>query len=322
MPPDMVAPWGGLAALSARAAYAHLMVQYVVMIVAGACFVAAFLLGWWNIRRTPAAPAAGDSRLGSPAVASATAGGLLAAGLLAWRLLLPPEPSSPLGNHMDSFLLLGLLLTALAAYFRLTRHLRGLGLFLLPIVAIVLFLGLLLMLFRPEPFNYTSAWGSVHVLSILIGSAALAAGCAGGVVYLLADRQLHRRGLETGGRWMPLPSLATMEKFNQTAILIGFPLLTVGMVAGFVWISRQPEGASGDAWAMAPKIVLAVCVWLIYALVVHVRFAPSFRGKRVAWLSIIGFVLLLGVYVTMVRWPKSAAPQAARPATSSVRERG
>jgi len=319
MLPEFATP-AVLAALSAPAARAHQIVQYAIMLGASACFIGTFLLGLWNSRR--AASSSGDaSKLGSPAVACATAGGLLAAGLLAWRLFLPPEPSPPLGNHMDSFLLLGLLLTAMVAYFRLTRHLRGLGFFLLPIVALVLLMGPLLMLLQPQPFNYTSAWGNVHVLSILLGSVSLAAGCAGGIVYLLADRQLRRKVFEGNRRRLVLPSLAAMEKFNQTAILVGFPLLTVAMITGFLWASRIRSEEPGGIWPLAPKIVLAVIAWFVYALVVHVRFAPSFRGKRAAWLSIIGFVLLLGVYVTVSQWPKSTAvpPNPPSSATSSVR---
>jgi ABC-type transport system involved in cytochrome c biogenesis permease subunit len=46
--------------------------------------------------------------------------------------------------------------------------------------------------------------------------------------------------------------------------------------------------------------VLAVGVWLVYAVVLHAPINPSFRGRKVAVLSVVGFVLMLGTIVTVL----------------------
>jgi len=52
-------------------------------------------------------------------------------------------------------------------------------------------------------------------------------------------------------------------------------------------------------WLASPKITLAAVAWLVYALVLHAPINPVFRGKRVAQLSIGGFLLITGVVVAI-----------------------
>ena len=54
------------------------------------------------------------------------------------------------------------------------------------------------------------------------------------------------------------------------------------------------------------KIVLATLVWLVYAVVLHAPINPSFRGRKVAVLSMVGFVLMIGAIVAVQFLPKSA----------------
>lgn len=287
------------------------VVQVVVVLAAAVLFGLAFLLGLQHMR---VASAAGEgpsqdrsNRLGGTAVGAIVAGTLLAGMLLLWRVAEQGVQFVRLDNHFDSFLVLGLLLAAMLIYFRLTGHLRGLGFFLLPPLAVVLLVGgILTAAFPGRAFNYQSAWLWVHVFSILVGSVSFAAGCAGGIVYLVADRQLRNKGLDARHRFLALPSLATLEKFNQWSIVLGFPLLTVAMVTGILYAVRNP-GSVGDVWAASPKLVMSVLAWAIYTLLLHIRFAPAFRGRRAAWLNIFGFVLLLGVYVTVNWWPTAKA---------------
>ena len=55
------------------------------------------------------------------------------------------------------------------------------------------------------------------------------------------------------------------------------------------------------------KIALAVSVWLIYAIVLHAPYNPRFRGRKVAVLSMVGFVLMVGVIVTVLALPASSS---------------
>lgn len=201
----------------------------------------------------------------------------------------------------DYFILLGLLLAVLAAYFRLTQHLRWMGFFLLPMVAGVLLLGLVMSVLDTQTFNAHSWLNLIHLSSVLIGSLSFAAACVGGIMYLLADRQLRQhRVTKPHWRW---PALGQLEKFLQRVTYLGFPLLTLAMISGAMRAHQiQADLHSFNAeWLTSPKILLSIACWLVYAFLLHVPLAPAFRGRRAAWLSIIGFALLLSVFVA-VRW--------------------
>lgn len=284
--------------------------QILLLLLASAAYALAFLLSYRDLR-TPTDPSAPR-----PAFRPATSrlillGLLLTLILLLWRTTDLGQSSQTLYNHFDTFLVLSLLLAALMFYFRFTRHLRTLAYFLLPMISLLLLLGATLTITQPS-LDYRSTWTILHVLTILAGSASFAAAAVAGFVYLLADSQLRtKRPTSSGGtqhsilrtRHLVLPPLASLEKANQLLILFGFPLLTVGMLIGLLQILLQPH-ALAELHSLWPKILLTLLAWLVYAPLLHLRLAPSFRGRRAAYLSILGFLLLLAVWATINFMPR------------------
>lgn len=132
----------------------------------------------------------------------------------------------------------------------------------------------------------------VHVVAfVLAGVCLVVAGVAGGSYLALHRRLKHPGAMLAVGRY---PSLETLERLNIRAATVGFPLLTIGLWLGMLQIWNQPDRA---AWLMDAKVVCAVIVWLIYALLLHLQHLPTFRGTRVAWLSMLS---TLGLLVTFV----------------------
>ncbi|MCI5129056.1 MAG: hypothetical protein D3907_11280 [Candidatus Electrothrix sp. AUS3] len=86
------------------------------------------------------------------------------------------------------------------------------------------------------------------------------------------------------------PSLDTLDKLNQHCISIGFPLMTVGMLFGYLW-AHQIWG--GRPWQWNPKIVSAIITWLLYAGLMHQRFTLGWRGRRAAWITVVAFCAVL-----------------------------
>jgi ABC-type uncharacterized transport system permease subunit len=88
-------------------------------------------------------------------------------------------------------------------------------------------------------------------------------------------------------------------------VYLGFPLLTVAMVTGFLRIGQAyaAQTQPTSIWAISPKLTLSVLAWLTYGVLLHLPLAPSFRGQRAAWLSIVGFVLFLGGFIAVI-WMK------------------
>jgi ABC-type transport system involved in cytochrome c biogenesis permease subunit len=65
------------------------------------------------------------------------------------------------------------------------------------------------------------------------------------------------------------------------------------MVTGIIWNHQR----AGRYWNNDPKEVMALVTWLIYLFIMHYRLTAGWRGRRVAWLAIAGFVVVLLTWV-------------------------
>ncbi len=274
-----------------------MLMQLLLVVVASLSFLAAFASAVPNLRRAGGSAA----QAGLPIMYGGIAAGvLITVVVLTWRAATERAASLPLYNYLDAFLILSLILTGLLFYFRVTQYLKGLSLFLLPMIAALLLLGGLLDALNKNEFNDSSPWIFIHVITIFPGFLCFAAACVCGAVYLLVDRQLRKKGLEPSHRWSGLPPLASMERFMQRAIYLGFPLLTIAIIAGFAGVFQPPSRpVRFAAFLTSPKLILSALAWIVYALMLHIKWTPAFRGPRAAWLSILGFVLLMTVFLVV-----------------------
>jgi cytochrome c-type biogenesis protein CcsB len=140
----------------------------------------------------------------------------------------------------------------------------------------------------PLPPDMRSWLLPVHASISIIADAFLTLAAIGCAMYLLQERELKRKRF--GFFFSRLPSLDTLDKLNQHCISIGFPLMTVGMLTGYIW-ARQIWG--GRAWQWDPKIVSAMITWLLYAGLMHQRFTMGWRGRRAAWMTVVAFCAVL-----------------------------
>ena len=73
-----------------------------------------------------------------------------------------------------------------------------------------------------------------------------------------------------------------------TILAMGFPLLTLGVIAGGFWVEQE----SGRIWTGTAHEVWSVIAWAVYAVVVTVRFTAR-QGARQAAVSAVGGFLFL-----------------------------
>lgn len=164
---------------------------------------------------------------------------------------------------------------------------RALGAFVLPVAAL---LGLLAasmpgsLAFRPSP-GERWLWG--HALLLLFGFGAFALNFAGGLMYLLQERQLKSR--RPGPVSSRLPSLELLDRLSFQALVIGFPFLTVGLLLGALAVEGSQEGF----WRLAPTQGLSLLTWAIYAATLYARLVGGWRGRRAAYFAIAGFVAVV-----------------------------
>ena len=89
-----------------------------------------------------------------------------------------------------------------------------------------------------------------------------------------------------------LPTAARLDEMMYYSLAIGFILFTIGIMTGSVWA----YSAWGSYWSWDPKETWALITWLIYAAALHARMIPSWRGRRIAILTIIGLASVLFTY--------------------------
>jgi ABC-type uncharacterized transport system permease subunit len=141
---------------------------------------------------------------------------------------------------------------------------------------------------KPHEYDVRSVWLWTHRVTAYGGAVAFAVAGAVGAMYLIVNRRLRDKSAGPGPN---LGSLERLEHLTLAAVTLGFALLTVGAVTGIV---RMFADEKHTPPAKNVAIGLAVAVWLVYAIVLHSPINPSFRGRRAAVLSVVGFVLMVG----------------------------
>lgn len=129
-----------------------------------------------------------------------------------------------------------------------------------------------------------SNWLTVHVFTCFLGYGAVAIAMLSSVAYLLGTRNSAR-----GER----AAVDIFETVADKSISFGFLFLTVGIISGAVWANST----WGTYWSWDPKETWSLITWFIYAIFLHCRFMRGWRGRRAAWISVIGFASVVFTYV-------------------------
>jgi ABC-type uncharacterized transport system permease subunit len=203
----------------------------------------------------------------------------------------------PLGDNFDALVWLGLLLSLFVLYVQRRRPLAGLEWFVMPIV-ILLLIGAAIF-GRTKPHEYVdSTWAWVHRVTAYGGTLAFAIAGVAGMMYLINLRKIRSKHALSGPSIGA--SLERLEHLTTTSVTLGFALLTVGVVTGVAELTRGGR-------APLAKIVLALAVWVIYAIVLHAPINPSFRGRKAAVLSVVGFALTVCTILAIMLLPHASA---------------
>lgn len=85
----------------------------------------------------------------------------------------------------------------------------------------------------------------------------------------------------------------TLDNISYRIIGLGFPLLTIGIIAGAVWANE----AWGSYWSWDPKETWALITWLVFAAYLHARITKGWQGRRPAILAATGFAVVWVCYL-------------------------
>ncbi len=187
-------------------------------------------------------------------------------------------------------------------YTEMTTEERAMGVFIVPLlVALQAIPAIRPGVERRAPI-LESPWFGVHVSTLLFAYASFALACVIGITYVLLFKEIKAKHL--GFFYKRLPSLQRLDAMNVRAVAVGWIFLTVGVVVGVIWTVQARADAVLDPRLRAmsifdPKIAVAMLSWAIYSFQIYARRAIGWSGRRTAWLSTVGFVVVLVNFVAV-----------------------
>ena len=194
----------------------------------------------------------------------------------------------PVSNLYEVFILFAIITALLYLYYEGKYHTRALGGFVLFIISAAI--GFLLWLDFSQHFEkiqplvpaLQSYWMKMHVPANFIGYGSFSLSAMVGVAYLLREYGVQRNPAGLLATRLPAPEV--LDDIMYKAIALGFGFFTVATILGALWAAE----AWGGYWSWDPKETWALIVWLNYAAWLHMRLTKGWRGKPMAWWSVIG----------------------------------
>jgi ABC-type uncharacterized transport system permease subunit len=209
-----------------------------------------------------------------------------AAGLhgLSFSLLHTADPTPPLTDPASAMSLMAWIGTVSFLLLLLRFRVVGLVALVAPIAFVSVFYAVLRL---PHASVAETGAGSVPHAHVLLASAGLALlGLAGlaGALFLAEHRRLKRkRPLAARSAF---PSLEALDRVNALALAVGFPMLTLGVVTGALWVQQL----HGSPWSGTAHETWCLLAWAIYAVVVALRFGAGLPARRCALSAAVGFL--------------------------------
>ena len=198
----------------------------------------------------------------------------------------------PVGNLHQSLSFAGWAVAGVFLVFQFKYRLKILGVFAAPFVAIVTAIASRVPNAPAETTQVLrSFWLIIHVTVVFIGEAGFALACGLGILYLLQENAIKTK--KQRFFFKRLPSLEMLDSSGYVCMVIGFTMLTLGLITGFVYA----KSIWGRFWSWDPKEVWSGITWLFYAVLLHQRLTVGWRGRRSAVMAIIGFAVLIFTFL-------------------------
>ena len=173
-----------------------------------------------------------------------------------------------------------------------------------PTLALLTLFALLLV---PSESGARSASGvgvASHIILAILGFAGFSVSAGVGALYLWQIRLLKRAPTAAvSGR---MPALEKLDRLNFVAAAVGFPCLALGLLAGWLFLG---EGR----WWVDPTFLTSLGGLLVYTLLFTARGFLGWYGRRIAWLSVIGFCVAVGGYVVAAFCTSGSTTHASAP---------
>ena len=169
---------------------------------------------------------------------------------------------------------------------------RALGAFILPVVLALLAVAAAFFPSDVEPLVpalQNQDLLAIHVAMMVLAYSALSVSFGTGVMYLLQGEK---------NRFPRLPKATLLDEIGYRSVMVGLPLLAVGIALGAYW----GNSAWGRYWGWDPKETSALVTWLIYAGYMHTRGLRGWTGTRAAVILVLGFLAVIFTFFVVNLW--------------------
>ena len=199
---------------------------------------------------------------------------------------------APLSNLYESLVFFAWTITLLYLFIERRYGNRVIGAFTMPLAFLAMAYASLSpnISDRIQPLlpALKSNWLIAHVITCFIGYAAFAVAFGLSIMYLIRPREPGPKGSLLDR--FPKPNV--IDDLTHQMIMFGFLFLSVGIISGAVWANS----AWGRYWGWDPKETWSLITWFIYATLLHAKLMRGWHGRRIAYLSVIGFAAVLFTY--------------------------
>lgn len=223
----------------------------------------------------------------------------------------------PLSNLYESLLFLAWTLLFIQLLLEYKTSSKIVGPILIPLILLIngfgnLSLPLEMQKASPLVPALQSNWLMMHVSLMMLSYATLITGSLLAILFLMLsfkksyvknNSQNPNFGLDKGSLSLQNTTkipfiivskfLEDLDNLSYRIISLGFPFLTIGIIAGAVWANE----AWGSYWSWDPKETWALITWLIFAAYLHARIIKGWEGKKPAIIASIGFFIVWICYL-------------------------
>jgi cytochrome c-type biogenesis protein CcsB len=234
--------------------------------------------------------ATGRKRLDIPAYLSLAAGFLLHLTSLLLRYI--QAGYTPITNLHEALSFFSFCIAGFFLYLRKSYRIEIMGSIIVPVLSVMLVWSLTYpMVATPLPPVLRSYWLPIHTVFSFAGNAIFLVAFFISILYIIVERSIKKKtSLSLSTR---IPSLETLDAINYTCMSYGFPFLTVGIITGSIWAGF----AWGSHWNWDPKETWSLITWIVYAILLHNRLTIGWRGRKTAYMMIIGFLFMLFTFL-------------------------
>ena len=226
--------------------------------------------------------------------------GIIAANVLLFLLLGLRWISSgyfPLSNLYESLLFLDWCILFILIVIETKSKTKLIGAIILPITLLIISFASLIL---PEPMQNAaplvpalqSNWLMMHVSMMMLSYSTLILGSLLSILFLVITNTKKFNSLSEE-KISQKQLLESIDSWSYRTIGLGFPFLTIGIIAGAVWANE----AWGSYWSWDPKETWALITWLVFAAYIHARLTQGWIGKKAAFLGSIGFFVVWICYL-------------------------